>query len=236
MSSIEPYTRSGEVDAGQKVLGKFVVASRDGSEWLEFLKKVFDPMAGFVEVFIVLASDHAVALGRDYSDLASRLQRPDHPVIGIVGFVGEYCISLQEGKSFISTLPITGLSSGQKKANGVAQGIGRGVDLGTQTAFAAPDSRVFALFFLAPALCGCARTIVRSIIAYSLSASLDHSLKTNAQTPRPMAEAGMNCSEMAKAGGKVSPGNPGPIPIEYRLDQQAMVFSRHPHIADFARQ
>lgn len=141
-------------------------------------------MTGFVEVFIVLASGHPVALGRDYSDLASRLQRSDHPVIGIVGFVGEHRISLQEGKSFISTLQITGLSSGQKKANGVAQGIGSSVDFGAQSAFTAADGFVLALFFLAPALCWCARTIVLSIIAYSLSASLDNSLKTNSQTPR----------------------------------------------------
>jgi len=52
----------------------------------------------------------------------------------------------------------------------------------------------------------------------------------------PTAEAGMNDSEMAKAGGKVSPGDPDPIPIQHRLDKQAMVFGRHPHIADFARQ
>lgn len=64
---------------------------------LSFFKKVFDQMTCFVEVFVVLAPDHAVALGRDYSDLAGRLQRPDHPVIGIVGFVGEHRISLQAG-------------------------------------------------------------------------------------------------------------------------------------------
>jgi hypothetical protein len=43
--------------------------------------------------------------------------------------------------------------------------------LGAQPAFAAPDRLVFARFFWAPALCWCARTIVLSIMAYSLSAS-----------------------------------------------------------------
>jgi hypothetical protein len=43
--------------------------------------------------------------------------------------------------------------------------------LGAQPAFAAPDRLVFARFFWAPALCWCARTIVLSIMAHSLSAS-----------------------------------------------------------------
>ena len=45
------------------------------------------------------------------------------------------------------------------------------MDFGAQSAFAAPDRLVFAVFFWAPALCWCARTIVLSIMAYSLSAS-----------------------------------------------------------------
>jgi len=75
------------------------------------------------------------------------VQRPDHPVIGIVGFVGQHGVSLQGGKQLIGAIQITGLSSGQKEANGVAQGIRGGVDLGAQTAFAAPDGWVVALFF-----------------------------------------------------------------------------------------
>jgi hypothetical protein len=45
------------------------------------------------------------------------------------------------------------------------------MDFGAQPLFAAPDRLVFAGFFWAPALCWCARTIVLSIMAYSLSAS-----------------------------------------------------------------
>ncbi len=41
----------------------------------------------------------------------------------------------------------------------------------------------FAFFFWAPALCWWERTIVESIIAYSLSASSDNNLKTCSQTP-----------------------------------------------------
>jgi hypothetical protein len=45
------------------------------------------------------------------------------------------------------------------------------MDFCAQSAFAAPDRLGFAVFFWAPALCWWARTIVLSIMAYSLSAS-----------------------------------------------------------------
>jgi hypothetical protein len=45
------------------------------------------------------------------------------------------------------------------------------VDFGAQSALAAPDRLVLAVFFWAPALCWCARAMVLSIMAYSLSAS-----------------------------------------------------------------
>jgi hypothetical protein len=57
------------------------------------------------------------------------------------------------------------------------------VDLGAQATPAAPDRLVAAIFFVAPALCWWARTIVLSIIAYSVSASPARRAKTRAQTP-----------------------------------------------------
>src|SRR6266852_4032883 len=59
----------------------------------------------------------------------------------------------------------------QEEGNRIAQGVRQRMDFGAQSAFAAPDRLVFAVFFWAPALCWCARTIVLSIMAYSLSAS-----------------------------------------------------------------
>src|SRR5882757_2836933 len=64
-----------------------------------------------------------------------------------------------------------GLAGSQEKRGGIAQRVGHGVDFGAQSALAAPDRLVFAVFFWAPALCWCARTMVLSIMAYSLSAS-----------------------------------------------------------------
>jgi hypothetical protein len=52
--------------------------------------------------------------------------------------------------------------------DGIAQGINERVDFGSQSAAGSPD-RLLAVFFRAPALCWCARTMVASSIMYSLS-------------------------------------------------------------------
>ena len=46
-----------------------------------------------------------------------------------------------------------GLARSQEEADGVAQSIDQGMDLGAQPAFAAADRVILAVFFLAPALC-----------------------------------------------------------------------------------
>src|SRR5436305_1526674 len=76
-----------------------------------------------------------------------------------------------------------GLPWGQQEGNWIAQGIDQSMDFGAQSAFAAPNRLVLAVFFWAPALCWCARTIVLSIMAYSLSASAAKMSKTFFHTP-----------------------------------------------------
>src|SRR6266403_5519188 len=71
----------------------------------------------------------------------------------------------------------------QEEGKRIAQGIDQRMDFGAQSAFAAPDRLVFTLFFWAPALCWCARTIVLSIMAYSLSASAAKISNTFFHTP-----------------------------------------------------
>ena len=70
------------------------------------------------------------------------------------------------------------------KACGVAQGIRSCMDFGAQATLAFADTLiVFRGFFLAPALCWCARTIVESIMAYSLSAASAKTSKILTHTP-----------------------------------------------------
>src|SRR5271169_566187 len=74
------------------------------------------------------------------------------------------------------------VAGSESEAGWIAERIDGGVDLGGQSAFAAPD-RLVAPFFGAPALCWWARTIVLSIIAYSLSGSAAKCLNIRSQTP-----------------------------------------------------
>jgi len=61
-----------------------------------------------------------------------------------------------------------GLSRRQHQFDRISQGINEGVDFGRQSAAGSTD-RFLAVFFRAPALCWWARTMVASIIMYSLS-------------------------------------------------------------------
>jgi hypothetical protein len=57
----------------------------------------------------------------------------------------------------------------EEEGQRISKCIDHGMDFGAQSAFAAPDRLVFAVFFGAPAVCWCARTMVLSIMAYSMA-------------------------------------------------------------------
>ena len=94
---------------------------------------------------------------------SSLRQRLYHPLLRVVGFVGE---TLAPSVSR-SALQIMGLPGREVKAGRIAQRIDRGVNLGAQAATAAPDGlALLRPLFLAPALCWCALTMVESIMQY----------------------------------------------------------------------
>jgi hypothetical protein len=70
----------------------------------------------------------------------------------------------------------------QHQFDRISQGINERMDFGGQSAAGSPDG-LRTVFFRAPALCWCARTMVASIIMYSLSGSLANSLKMRSKTP-----------------------------------------------------
>jgi hypothetical protein len=105
-------------------------------------------------------------------------------LIGIEAFVGQQGIGLQLRQQHVGTFQVAGLPTGEMKSSRVAEGIDRSVDLGAQSALAAPDGLVCALFFSAPALCWWARTMLEPIIAYSLSASWARCANSFFHTPR----------------------------------------------------
>ena len=141
-------------------------------------------MSRLVEVLVVCAAAAARVRRRDHGEFAGGGERFEHPSVGVEGLVGNQRIGGEERQEGIGTLQVMRLSRGQKEPGRIAERVDQGMNLGAQPASAAADRFVAAAFFLgAPALCWCARTIVLSIIAYSLSASALRCWKTFAHTP-----------------------------------------------------
>src|SRR4051794_28064393 len=84
----------------------------------------------------------------------------------------------------VGAFEVVRLPRREGEAGRVAERVDQGVDLRAQAAFAAPGRLPAPAAFLgAPALCRWARTIVLSIMAYSLSASPAKCLKTRSHMP-----------------------------------------------------
>lgn len=171
MSSIEPNDRGGEVDSCQEVACGFVVAGCDGSVLLEPDEEILDQMPFFVDMPVKLPRRLPVGPGRDDGRFSSLGERLDHALVSIECLVGDQRIGLHIGQQSVGTDQIMGLAARQMEADRVSKGVDQRVDLRAQSTAGPPDRLVFAGFFLAPALCWWARTMVLSIIAYSLSAS-----------------------------------------------------------------
>jgi hypothetical protein len=171
------------MDPGEKVSGSLVIAGRYGAELLELADEILDEMACLVDLPVENARRLTTALGRDYRGLARRQEWLDHARIGIEGFICEYGIGFHLRQQHVGACKIMHLTAGQEESKRIAQCIDREMNLCAQPAFAAPDRLIFIVFFWAPALCWWARTIVLSIMAYSLSASAAKISNIFVQTP-----------------------------------------------------
>jgi hypothetical protein len=103
------------------------------------------------------------------------------------------------------------------------------VNFGVQAASAAPNGlpvqALPTLTFFTTALCWCARTMVLSIMAYSLSASFGKASEIRFDTP-PLLErewGGVHYAEVSKALGWVAPRNAWAAAVEHRIDEQPVV-------------
>ncbi len=141
------------MDGRKEILPAFVVAGGNGSELLEFGKEVLDEVAGFVEIGVIGARGLAVGAGRNNGNDPRLFERLDHPLVGIVSFVGEESPSLQAWQQGIGTDQIVDLPRCEMEARWVAHGIGGGVDLGRQPTLAAPNRLLLTIPPFAPALC-----------------------------------------------------------------------------------
>ena len=141
------------MDAGEEVAGELVVARGDGAELLELAEEVLDQVARLVELFVVGARCHAIALGWDHRALAGGGKRLDHPGIGIERLVGDQRVSRQLRQKGVGAEQVVRLAGSEQEAKRIAERIDQRMDLRAQPAFAAADRLVLAGFFCAPALC-----------------------------------------------------------------------------------
>ena len=171
------------MDGPQEVASGFVVARSNGPVLLQACEEVLDQMPSLVEVAVIFARLFVRYPGRNDHCFAIVQERLDQPGLGIVGLVGNNSLRGCVLEQDIGSLEIMGLPWREKKACRVAQRIDRGMDLGAQAASAAPEGLLVRIPPFAPALCWWARTMVASIMAYSLSASCARASNTRCQTP-----------------------------------------------------
>lgn len=166
---------------GKEVSGGLVVSSCDSSELLEPAVEILDEVARLVNLLVVGSLANAVSFGRNDRGFTRGAERLDDALIGIEGLVGQQSVGLHIRQQRIGALQIMGLAGGKQEGERIAEGVDQGVNFGAQPAFAASDRLVF---FWEPALCWWARTIVLSIMAYSLSASAAKRSNSFFHTPR----------------------------------------------------
>ena len=171
------------MDGAEEVSSGFVVASCNAAVLLESCEEVLDQVASFVQMAVVFALNVARAARWNDDGFASLEQRVDHASLRVVGFVCQYCARWGCFEQDVSAVQIVSLSGRQVKPRRVAQSVNRGVYLGGQSSPAAPDGLLLRTPPFAPELCWWARTMVESIIAYSLSASCDRLVKMRFHTP-----------------------------------------------------
>ncbi len=170
------------MNGSEEVAGGLVVTRGNRPVLLEFGEEILDQMTCLVEVAVILAWLPVRCPGRNHDRFALVEPWLHQPELGVIGFVGSWRVLEQD----IGAKQIVGLSWREMKSHWIAQRIDRGVNLGTQPASAAPDGLLVRIPPFAPALCWWARTMVASIMAYSLSASCARASKTRCHTPRAL--------------------------------------------------
>ena len=135
------------MDTGQEVSGGFVIAGCNGSVLLELAVEVFDEVACLVLRLVIGALDLPIALWRDDRFFTCREQRLDDAFVGIKSLVCQQGIGLHLRQKCVGAFQIMGLAGRQEEGQRISERIDHGMDFGAQSAFAAPDRLVFAIFF-----------------------------------------------------------------------------------------
>lgn len=135
------------MDAGEEVSGGLVIAGRNGSVLFELAVEVFHEMTRFIHFLVVRARNFSIALGWNDGRFSCCEQRLYDALVGIESLVCQQGVGLHLRQQRVGTLQIMGLPRSQEEGQRIAERIDHGMDFGAQSAFAAPDRLVFAVFF-----------------------------------------------------------------------------------------
>jgi hypothetical protein len=134
---------------------------------LEFIEEALDEVSFAVEREIAGSRHLTICFWRNHRGNTPLSESVDQR-ISVVRLVAKQGVRVGAFEQRSCTSQVMGLSRRQHQFDRIAQGINEGVDFGRQSAARSTD-RLLAVFFCAPALCWWARTMVASIIMYSLS-------------------------------------------------------------------
>ena len=141
------------MDCGEEISGGLVVACGNGPELLELAVEILDEVSRLVKLCVMGALDFAVAFGWDHRRFSGCVQRLYDAFVGVECFVCQQSGGFHLRQQRIGAFQIMGLAWREQERERIAKGVDQGMNFGTQTAFAAPNRLIFAVFFLAPALC-----------------------------------------------------------------------------------
>lgn len=139
---------------------------------LDFVEETFNQVPLLVQMAVIFPLFFAVLAGWDHR-FGWFLRNPAQECFRVIRTIGNHPLKIKFCNQVIRLGDIMPLSSGQEKAQRVAQRIYTGVDLGAETAPATSERLAFlpTFFFDAPAAQGCARTMVLSNRIFSRSGS-----------------------------------------------------------------
>ena len=133
----------------------------------ELIEETLDKIAFGVEGEIARTRGFSVRLGwNNWGDRS--IAEGEDKGVGVEGLVGDQSAGIDGFDQRFGTSEIVTLAGAEHHFDGIAEGVDERVNLGGQSAARSADG-LRTLFFWAPALCWCARTMVASISMYSLS-------------------------------------------------------------------
>ena len=170
--SSQPNESADETQETQVAPRQLLKAGEEASIMLDLVNEALHQMPLPVKVLVIVP--RRLQVGPRWNDWHGALVQDElEEGSGVISFVPDHMLNFKINHQGLSLGDVMALPCGQLEAQRVAQSIHAHVDLGTEPASAASQSlgSLTALFLEAPAAQGWARTMVLSIMRFSISGS-----------------------------------------------------------------